>query len=480
MYNSSDLLSYSPKKWETLRGKNFRILLQEPAISVNPAFRIQYQLDQSYKLACPYLRKSQRRQNIIELMYSLNLTPTVDLLKRFPGELSGGQLQRVSIAMAIGPPSQFLFVDEPTNSLDSVVGMELINLLKKLHFSGFTRTLVFITHDLSIARALNCHRILMIQDGRLVEDRSFQDFVRKPNSKQARGMIKTYDRLYRLSNRERRRSTPKDQLNVIGTVKDLSYSYRRKGIIARRGADVIHQVSFELQQGEFTGLIGNSGEGKTTIALNLAFLLDEFRGDISILETNIKNIRKRRINRRFRNQVQVVTQNASTSFDPKQSILENCIECFKGRGIQINDGLNTFKRLMKYFQVPERCINMFPHQLSSGEKQRLAIIRALSGDIRILIADEPFIHLDAVNKERLIRLLSLLKRRVGNPLTCIMIMHDLNLARSLCDSILIIHEGKILEKNDPDAILKSPKCDPTKKLVEATMFLSYTPAYIKN
>jgi peptide/nickel transport system ATP-binding protein len=226
------------------------------------------------------------------------------------------------------------------------------------------------------------------------------------------------------------------------------------------------------------GLVGNSGEGKTTIALSLALLFDEFRGEISILNTNIKKLRRHKINRHFRHQIQLITQNASTSFDPEQTILENSIECLRGRGVPISAGLNTFKRLMRYFQISERCIKAYPHQLSSGEKQRLAIIRALSGDIRILIADEPFMHLDAANKERLVRLLLLLKRRRNNPLTVVMIMHDLYLARGLCDSILIIHEGKILEEDDPDVIFRSPKQEQTRKLVEASMFFGYTSASV--
>ncbi|KPL06465.1 hypothetical protein AMJ86_08395, partial [bacterium SM23_57] len=220
-YDSKDLLTYSPKEWEAIRGKNFRILLQEPAISINPAFRIQYQLEQSYKLACPTQKKSQRMKRIVELMYSLNLTPAIELLKRFPGELSGGQLQRISVAMAIGPPSQYLFADEPTNSLDSVISMELINLLKRLHSNGYACTLVFITHDLSIARALECNRILMLHDGRLVEDRSLQDFIKESHSKDAQAMIKTNDRLNRFGERECIRDLPAAGFEVVGDVQNL-------------------------------------------------------------------------------------------------------------------------------------------------------------------------------------------------------------------------------------------------------------------
>ena len=471
VYDSKDLLTYSPKEWEAIRGRNFRVLLQEPAISINPAFRIQYQLEQSYKLACPEQKKSQRMKNIVELMYSLNLTPALELLKRFPGELSGGQLQRVSIAMAIGPPCQYLFADEPTNSLDSVISMELIDLLKRLHSDGYARTLVFITHDMSIARALECNRILMLHDGNLVEDQQLRDFIHEPQSKDAKIMIKTNERLNRFSERVNMRELPTVGSEVVGDVQNLSYSYRRRGIVSKRGPDVVHNVSFQLQRGEFLGLIGNSGEGKTTIALSLALLMDEFQGEISILNTGVKELRTYKIHRQFRRQVQVVPQNASTSFDPKQTILENCIECMRGRGLRVDDGLVTYKRLMTYFRISDRCIYKYPHQLSSGEKQRLAIIRALIGNTQVLIADEPFMHLDAGNKERLLRLLLLLKRRKGNPLTCVLIMHDLHLTRNLCNSILIIHEGKILEENSPDAILKSPKYEQTKKLVDATMFL---------
>jgi peptide/nickel transport system ATP-binding protein len=474
IYDSANLLAYSPKKWETLRGKTFRILLQEPAISVNPAFRIQYQLDQSYRLACPYLPKTQRRKNIVDLMQSLSLTPPEELLKRFPGELSGGQLQRVSIAMAIGPPCHYLFVDEPTNSLDSIISVDLINLLKKMRSSGYIRSLVFITHDLSIARALECNRILMLKGGRLIEDRTFKDLISAPKSKHARRMIATQEWLFGFGDQEKMRTTPKAEADAIGEIKNLSYSYPRKGIISKRGSDVLHGLSFKLRRGKFLGLVGNSGEGKTTIALSLALLFDEIRGEISVLNTNLKKLRQHKINRHFRHQIQLVTQNASTSFDPEQTILENSIECLKGRGVPIIEGLNAFRRLMRYFQISERCIKAYPHQLSSGEKQRLAIIRALSGDIRILVADEPFMHLDAANKERLVRLLLLLKRRRNNPLTVVLIMHDLYLARGLCDSILIIHGGKILEEDDPDVIFRSPRQEQTRRLVEASKFFGYT------
>ena len=478
VHNSVNLLTYSPKKWEALRGKTFRILLQEPVISVNPAFRIEYQLDQSYKLACPFLPKSQRQKKIIDLMQSLGLSTDEGLLKRYPGEISGGQLQRISIAMAIGPPCKYLFVDEPTNSLDSIISVDLIKLLRKLHKNGHARSLIFITHDLSIARALDCDRILMLKEGRLVEDSIFRDFAASPDSNHAQRMISTQEWLFRFGDQDRIRHTIKEESNVVGEVKNLSYSYPRKGIISKRGPDVIHNMSFKLQQGNFLGLVGNSGEGKTTIALSLALLFNEFRGEISILNTNIKKLRKHKINRRFRHHIQLITQNASTSFDPEQTILENSIECLKGRGVPIDTGLNAFKRLMRYFQISERCINAYPHQLSSGEKQRLAIIRALSGDLRILVADEPFMHLDAANKERLVRLLLILKRRKDNPLTVVMIMHDLYLARGICDSILIIHKGKILEEDNPDVIFRSPKQEQTKRLVDATRFFGYTSSNI--
>ena len=240
----------------------------------------------------------------------------------------------------------------------------------------------------------------------------------------------------------------------------------------KRGSDVIAGISLKLHQGRFVGLIGNSGEGKSTLGLNIAFLMESTAGEVTILNTVMKDLRKQGDHERFRHQVQIITQQAASAFDPNQTILDNFKECLKGRGIDVENGMSVVKRLMKFFQLHERHIYKYPHRISSGEKQRLAIIRSLVGDVRILIADEPFMHLDAENRKRLIKLLLLLKKRPHNPLSCVIIAHDLSLVRGLCDSVAIIHNGKIIEENTPESIYKSPQHRQTRKLVEAYEFLS--------
>jgi len=452
-FNDIELLQYGIKEWETIRGRQIRYLLQNPSLAVNPGFKVGYQLEEALEVASPGISPTEVSGQIRSMLKRLRLDSGDHLMSRYPSQLSKGQLQRLGLALTLLAPCKLLFVDEPFNFLDSTVLIDLLELLKESQASGKIETLVMISHDLNIASVMNCDQYYLLQEGRIIEKQEslhgkilFRSQYGK-SLQEAATFLRTSSHAgkRKVNGIGERRSPPaSDNAKQLLVVDGISSGYWGKGTLFPKRVMVIRNVSMDLKEGEFLGVIGNSGEGKSTLGLCIADIIELFDGHIQFGDMRFEKGGHGEDKKRLRNGIHYLVQDAASSFDPAQRILDNLMECAKGSSLDLAKAQAQISRLSKYFLLEGEEVQKFPHQLSGGQKQRCAIIRSLLGPPKLLIADEPFAHLDVFLQIRLIRLLDVLKKQKGCPMSCILISHDLGSVLGLCERIVFIHNGRLV------------------------------------
>lgn len=351
----------------------------------------------------------------------------------YPHELSGGQLQRVMIAMAIVGKPQLIIADEPTSSLDKETESTIIKLLKKMQAdNGFA--LVFISHDIGLVKTF-CDRIAIMDNGKLVEVRDTEDLFTSPNSEVAKQLI-----LNRTPDRSEREISDR----VFLQVNNLSHHYGKRNSIfgKKRKIHSLHNVSFKLKHREILGLMGQSGSGKSTIAKILTGFEQASAGEIHIDDINLLQ-KWRQSPRLLRKRIQVIFQNPFSSLNPLQTIKSSITEV-----LRLHQGLTKVEieleliKLLDTVGLTDEYLNRYPRQLSGGEQQRVSIARALAVEPELLICDECVSALDTITKYDLLDLLSSL--RDNQDLSILFISHDLQAIEYVSDRTIYLKAGRLM------------------------------------
>ena len=447
------------------------IIFQEPIPSLNPLHNNKNQLLETLYLSGQLpSNPSEHKNTIEELLSQVQLSSLIGRLDSLPHQLSGGQCQRLMIAMALAKKPSLLVADEPSTALDVTTQTEIIELLLSLQKSH-NLTMLFITHDLKIA-SYTAEKVIIMDKGKIIEKGNINNIFANPVSQKTKNLIKAYSLPIK---NDKNTHSPKSSLkqNLILNVQNLKVSYEKKSFFKKDFSTIcLNDISFSVKEGLTLGVVGESGSGKSSLALAITGLINS-TGAIYILNQEILSLKPRQWNK-FRKNIQIVFQDPFSSLSPRmtagQIICEGVRVFYPNLSKQeINQKLS---KILKDVDLPEDSKHRYPHEFSGGQRQRIAIARALIIKPRIIILDEPTSSLDATVQLQILSLLTELQKKFK--LTYLFISHDISVIRSISDEILVLKNGKIVEQGKAINILETPSHPYTKELIKSSKHISKT------
>lgn len=400
--------------------------------------------------------KREVRQQIVELLEDVGIVEPEQLLKRYPHELSGGQKQRVMIAMTLVLQPKILIADEPTTALDVVLQIQILELLKSLQ-AKYGMALILISHDLNLVHRY-AEKLIVLQSGRVVEQGELSQIFANPKTTYTAQLLD-----HDLGSVE---SRPVQQ-NVL-SVRQLSVQFPiRKGILNRIQGyfTVIEDLSFDLAQGESLGVVGESGAGKSSLALALVQLVKS-KGQIVFLEQDLNQLQPK-VLRLMRSDFQLVFQDPFGSLNPRMTVGQIIAEGLKVKAVADNEIKQEVESALVKVELAEDFQHRYPHELSGGQRQRVALARALVVQPKLLVLDEPTSALDRTTQKAMIKLLRQLQQK--EQLSYIFISHDLNIVKSLCHKVMVLRHGKVVEYQETELLFSKPKTEYTRQLIKASL-----------
>jgi len=459
LFDGTDLLSAPGATRRALLGRRLALVFQDPAAALDPVFSIGAQLDESLRLRHPELTSGARRQRAVELLDSVGIADSVNRLQAFPHQMSGGQLQRVMIALALAGEPDLLIADEPTTALDVTVQQEILDLIWKLNRDRQMAVLL-ITHDMGVVADL-AHRVIVMRQGRIVESASASDLFHAPCATYTRELLSALPGQHGVSPLASAAAPGQPLLAVHG----LRVGYATG--LGRR-TEVVHGVSFELQAGQFLGLVGESGSGKSTIGRSLLGLIAPSGGSL-VFDGHALGSRSPGTAPELRSRIGAIFQNPANSLNPRMTLGEAIAEpLLAHRRLTKAQLQQRVTEVLDQVHLPSTWHDRLTVELSGGQRQRVAIARAIALNPTLLIADEPTSSLDVSVQARILDLLRDLQKENG--FACLFISHDLSVVRELCRQVVVLRRGEVVEAGPSREILGQPKDPYTQRLVASALW----------
>ena len=499
-----DLIQVSPKKMLQYRGDRMAMIFQEPMTSLNPLFTCGYQVIEAIRQH-QKVSAAEAEVRTIHLFNEVQLPNPEQLIARYPHELSGGQLQRVMIAMAISGNPQLVIADEPTTALDVTVQAAILDLLREIQRSR-QMSMVFITHDLGILAEI-ADRAIVMNQGEVVEAGDTRDIFQTPQHPYTKGLIACRpqpDRQLRLlptvsdfmevQNGQMIEKEPTDSryLEVIPpeeiaarlvelqkqepilSVDNLRIEFPIRSILGlkKRYMVAVNNISFDVYRGETLGLVGESGCGKTTTGRAILGLTNTVMGSVKFEGQEISRIKGEAL-QKLRCDLQVIFQDPYGSLNPRMNVGDAIAE-----PLLIHSYQERFQRyrnaearrertayLLERVGLTKSAMRRYPHEFSGGQRQRICIARALALNPKLIVADEPVSALDVSVQAQVLNLLKELQAEFG--LTYIFISHDLGVVKFMSDRIMVMNNGAIVELGTAEDIYTNPQQAYTQRLISA-------------
>lgn len=457
----TDLLAMNDEALRTIRGGRIAMIFQEPMTSLNPVQTIGEQLEEALQIHQPELSETARTERIIAALEEVRIPDPASRIREFPHRLSGGQRQRVMIAMALICEPDLLIADEPTTALDVTVQAEILKLMRELqrkHGMG----MLFITHDFGVVAQI-ADRVGVMRQGVLVESGTTTDVLRHPQHAYTQSLIAA------LPERLSRSPRPTTSSKVLLDVQQLSVHFPVRRGLMRRVVDqfrAVDNVSLQVNSGEVVALVGESGCGKTTLGRALMRLQQATSGSIFLEGQDITRLSAKAM-RPLRRRIQVVFQDPGSSLNPRLPIHTTLIEPMRVHGFGETDAQRTqiAARFLDRVEMPTDSLWRYPHEFSGGQRQRLAIARALVLEPRFILCDEITSALDVSVQAGILRLLRQLVDEEG--IGMLFITHNMGVVDFLADRMLIMHKGQLVESGPTGEIMRSPQNSHTRNLLAA-------------
>ncbi|PZF43703.1 MULTISPECIES: ABC transporter ATP-binding protein [unclassified Curtobacterium] len=495
-FRGEELIGAPVETVRAVRGAGIGVVFQEPMNSFTPVLSIGTQIAEAVRAHPTGLDRAGVRARVDELLRDAGLTDPERIRKAYPHELSGGQLQRAMIAMALAGDPVALFADEPTTALDVTVQAGILDLLRRL---GRERSLavLLITHDMGVVADV-ADDLLVLRRGDPVEHGTVAEVFAHPTADYTRELLAAVPSLEARpasaapaadpdaragdpGSRAQRQLTAPGAREVSPSAKtaavtgEADASRASRSLVARlrdvavrysrRGGPTVSGIDLDLHAGETVGLVGESGSGKSTIGRALAGLVPVVAGSVEVDGSDLRTARGRRL-RELRSRVGIVFQDPASSLNPRQTIGWSIAEPLLVHGTDSAVGrAERVRELLTAVQLDPTWAERFPHQLSGGQRQRVAVARALALRPALVIADEPTSALDVTVQAAVLDLLAGLQREFGFGM--LLISHDLAVVRQLADRVIVLRDGRIVERGSTDAVLDDPQQDYTRMLLAA-------------
>ena len=464
---SSDLLALPESDLRAIRGRDIAMIFQEPMTALNPLFPIGNQIAEVLQLK-QGLDKAACAKAVIDLLASTGIPDPQRRAQAFPHQLSGGQRQRAMIAMALACRPRLLLADEPTTALDVTIRGQILDLLSALQ-REYGMAVLLITHDLNLVRKF-ADRVAVMENGHLVEQGAVQGVFAAPQHAYTRKLLDSRPRRDVVEVDTRAPVAPSASLLQAADLQ-VAYPIPLPGIRGwfRKGVFVaVKGAKFALLPGRTLGVIGESGSGKSTLAL-AALGLQAFTGRLQVDGQDWGGSKP--ADKALRRTIQVVFQDPFSSLSPRMTVEE-----IVGEGLLVHQpALGKTERQQRVLlalqevglddqQFPN-LLGRYPHEFSGGQRQRLAIARALIVEPRLLVLDEPTSALDVTIQQQVLQLLQRLQRERG--LSYLLITHDVDVIRAMAHDVLVMKDGEIVESGTLAQVLDAPRHPYTRRLVEA-------------
>ena len=489
--------------YRSYQGARMSMVFQEPMTSLNPTQRAGRQVEETLRLHTG-LAAAERKEKVLEAFRAVGLREPEKVYASYPHQLSGGMRQRVMIAMAVILEPELIVADEPTTALDVTIQNQIIELLRKINETQ-KNAMLFITHDLNLARRL-CHRVAVMKDGRVVEQGPVEEIFRNPKEEYTRRLIEAVPsrmecrkdirevfqepvkgdfrntkeeytkRKVAVSGAEERTSQESAQSAApVLEVRNLSVYYQdgnvsflsgdrknrqgerlslRERLSGTKKEWVVSGADFEIYPGESLGLVGESGCGKTSLSKAILGMNCHIQGEI----------------RHHSIRPQMIFQDPYSSLNPTKTIgwllqepLRAAGALDKSRAMTKGDMVAAAYDMLRKVGLEESYFSRRPSQLSGGQRQRVSIGQALITSPGFLVADEPVSALDVTIQAQIMELLQRLQQEMH--LAYLFISHDINVVYHMCDRIMVMKEGRIIEIGETEEIFEHPREDYTKLLL---------------
>lgn len=466
-FAGADLLTMNERDLRQVRGRKIGMIFQDPMTSLNPYMRIVDQLTEPL-LQHVKLDKKTARARAIAALEEVGIQNAAARVDDYPHQFSGGMRQRVMIAMALIAEPELLIADEPTTALDVTVQAQILALIKSLQASR-KLTVIFITHDLGVAAQMADHMLVM-QQGHVVEQGLTSDIFNRPQHPYTQKLLSAV-----LTSAKQLPSMAKDtepaflQINHLQTWFNTGGGSilqrlltRNQGATYLKGVD---DVTLNIRQGEILGLVGESGSGKSTLGRSIMQLVDTHSGEVLLQGRDLCKLSRTELNN-ARRHFQMIFQDPYASLNPRMTVFDTLAEpLLMHKLADKKTVIGQVNQLMDDVGLDRRFMRKYPHEFSGGQRQRIAIARALALRPKLIIADEPVSALDVTIRAQILQLLLDLTQK--HNLTMLFISHDMSVVRFICDRVVVMQKGKIVEEGETEALFAAPQHEYTRTLLAA-------------
>ncbi len=455
---TQSLLGLGERALRRFRGREVAMVFQEPMTSLNPVLTCGRQVAEV--LMARGLPRSDADSATADLLRTLSIRNPEAVSRTFPHRVSGGEQQRVVIAMALAGQPAVLIADEPATALDTTTQASILRLLKDRQEEN-RMAMVFITHDIDLLAGLATD-VLVMHAGQVVEAGPVNTVFRRPQHPYTQRLLSSRT----LSVSRPAHNAPASTGPVL-EVRGVTRRFTAGTDTSRRSFTAVDDVSFDLMPGETFGLVGASGSGKTTLC---RILLGLSPPDAGTVYFDGAALDPRRRSRDVRRAIQAVFQDPYATLNPRMRVGEMLAEPLRTHRLTTHDRVSgRVAELLEAVGLDASLAARYPHALSAGQRQRIGLARALALEPRVIVCAEPVSSLDAPVRAQVLSLMADLKSRFG--LGYVLVSHDLAVVRAMSDRMAVMHEGRFVETGTPEAVCGHPKTDVTRRLLEAAPHL---------
>ncbi|MEL7613690.1 ABC transporter ATP-binding protein [Vreelandella titanicae] len=457
LFEEQDLLALTEKQHRALRGLKIGMIFQEPMTALNPLMRVGAQIAEVFE-AHGQFNPKERQARALELLIEVGIPQPEKAIRAYPFELSGGQRQRVMIAMALALEPILLIADEPTTALDVTTQAQILELIRDLQ-QRRGMSVMFITHDFGVVAEI-ANRVCVMRHGKIVELGDAKSVLENPQDAYTQALIAAIPSNAVPPHRETSQVAP------LLEIKQLNKVFRSRGGFLKPSREVraLEDVSLTLARGETVGIVGESGSGKSTLGRCVVRLEHPDSGELLLDGVNLSQLKGDAL-RRERHRVQMIFQDPYASLNPRTKVGMAIAQGPIANGTPKAAALKQAGELLDMVGLGASAVERFPHEFSGGQRQRIGIARALALNPELIVADEAVSALDVSIQAQVLELLEELKQRLS--LSLLFITHDLRVAAHICDRIVVMQHGRIVEQGSAEQIFLAPREAYTQDLLKA-------------
>ena len=479
-----ELVGLSETELRKLRGREISMVFQDPMMTLNPVLTVLDQMTLALR-AHEKLSDSAARIRCVEALRRVRIVDPEHKVDFYPHQFSGGMRQRVAIAIALLHNPKVVIADEPTTALDVSVQAEILTEVKAL-VAELGISMIWISHDLATVASIS-KRIAVMKSGKIIETGLASDVLRAPSHPYTQGLLDALpsrskpgqmlgktaeDETIPLTDTAPAAEAVPDFVTVRNAVKRFEWKSdfwgrlgQKIGLIKpKKPVIAVNHVDLTIARGEALGLVGESGSGKSTLGRMVCGIYQPTEGEVRLSGQPVMSDKVH--GRKLTTKIQMIFQDPFASLDPRRTIGQSIAEGPIAHGLTTKGEARAYvAHWLKAVSLDPAFADRYPHQFSGGQRQRIAIARALAMKPEVIVCDEPVASLDVSIQAQILNLLLRLRKELN--LTLLFISHDLSVVRHLCDRIIVMHHGKIVEEGMAEAIFETPQQPYTKMLLNA-------------